>query len=50
MTPEIMEQVREEAISIVDHVLLRLAIGIAALLALLCLGWMILRSRRPAAA
>lgn len=50
MTPEIMDQVREEAISIVDHVLLRLAIGIAALLVLLGLGWMILRPRRPAAA
>ncbi|MGW8283904.1 MAG: hypothetical protein ACWGON_11445 [Gemmatimonadota bacterium] len=49
MTPEIMDQVREEAISIVDHVLLRLAIGIAALFVLLGLGWMILRPRRRAA-
>jgi len=50
MTPEIMDQVREEAISIVDHVLLRLAIGIAVLLVLLGLGLMILRPRGRAPA
>ena len=50
MTPEIMDQVGEEAISIVDHVLLRLAIGIAVLLVLLGLGLMILRPRGRAPA
>jgi hypothetical protein len=51
MTPEIMDQVREEAISIVDHVLLRLAIGAAVLLLLLLgLGWLILRPRGRAPA
>ncbi len=48
-SPEILGQVREEAISIVDHALLRLAIGISVLLVLLGLGWMILRPRRRAA-
>jgi len=50
MTPEIMDQVGEEAISIVDHVLLRLAIGIVVLLVLLGLGLMILRPRGRAPA
>jgi hypothetical protein len=50
MTPEIIDQVREEAISVVDHVLLRLAIGIVVLLVLLGLGLMILRPRSRAPA
>ena len=49
MTPEIMGQVREEAISIADHVMLRLAIGIAVLIVLLGLAWLIFRPRSRAA-
>jgi hypothetical protein len=49
MTPEIMGQVREEAISIADHVMLRLAIGVVILVLLLGLGWLIFRPRSPAA-
>ncbi|MEJ2548671.1 MAG: hypothetical protein P8125_12810 [Gemmatimonadota bacterium] len=48
MTPEIMGQVREEAISIADHVMLRLAIGIAILVLLVGLGWLIFRPRSRA--
>ncbi len=46
MTPEVMGQVREDVIAIVDHVLLRLAIGAAVLLVLLAAGALLLRSRR----
>jgi hypothetical protein len=45
MTPEIMGQVREDAIAIVDRVLLRLAIGVVVLLVLLFAGWALLRPR-----
>ena len=50
MTPELMGQVEDSAISVVDHVLLRLAIGAAVLVVLLGLGLMIVRPRRGAAA
>jgi len=50
MTPELMGQVEDSAISVVDHVLLRLAIGAAVLVLLLGLGLMILRPRRGAPA
>ncbi len=45
MTPEIMGQVEESVLSIVDHVLLRLALGIAALVVLLGLAWLVFRPR-----
>jgi hypothetical protein len=48
LTPEISRQVREEAIAVVDHLLLRLAIGMAILLVLLAAGWLLLRPRRRA--
>ena len=49
LTPELVSQVEGTAISVVDHVLLRLAIGIAILLAVLGLGWLIFRPRSRAA-
>jgi len=49
MTPDLMEQVEDTAISVIDHVLLRVAIGIAILVVLLGLGWLIFRPRIRAA-
>lgn len=46
MTPELMGQVREDALFIVDRVMLRLAIGVAVLLAVLAIGWFLFRDRR----
>lgn len=49
LTPDLMGQVEETAISVVDHVLLRLAIGAVVLLLVLGLGWLIFRPERGAA-
>lgn len=46
MTPEIMDQVRVDAVSIVDHVLWRLAIAGIVLLVLLGLAWVLFGPRR----
>jgi hypothetical protein len=45
MTPDLMGQVEDTAISVVDHVLLRVAIGIGILVVVLGLGWLIFRPR-----
>lgn len=45
LTPELVGQVEDTAISVVDHALMRLAIGIAVLVIVLGLGWLIFRSR-----
>ena len=45
MAPELIGQVEDTAISVVDHVLLRLAIGVAVLVIVLGLGWLIFRRR-----
>jgi len=49
LTPELVGQVEDTAISVVDHVLLRLAIGAAVLVFLLGLGWLIFRPKSRAA-
>jgi hypothetical protein len=49
LTPDLVGQVEDTAISVVDHVLLRLAIGIAVLVVLLGVGWWIFRPRGGAA-
>ena len=49
LTPELVGQVEDTAISVVDHVLLRLAIGIAILVVLLGLSWLIFRPKGRAA-
>ena len=49
MTPDLVGQVEDTAISVVDHVLLRLAIGIGILVVVLGLGWLIFRPRAGSA-
>jgi hypothetical protein len=49
LTPDLVGQVEDTAISVVDHVLLRLAIGAALLVLVLGLGWLIFRQRSRAA-